>query len=115
MVNNDLLPVKKENSFFGKIKTLFNSIFRKRTTPSDEQNTIEIDNSDNKSRFIEDLKEKTNIDDSINKQALEYMVSYIEIYPELLNNFNIEDLEKINEYYDKKIEKIDKEINKLKG
>ena len=113
MENDNLLPANKANGFLNKIKMFFKSIFNK---PAElvEAATDDSNIPKNESDFMENLKEKTDIESAFEKQTIEYLVQSIDEDPKILNSLTIEQLESVNEYYAEKIEKIDQEIEKLK-
>ena len=116
MANNNLLPDTKKIGFLNKIKQIFRSIFYKESKSiQDTEKTIKPVNDDiSQSSFIESLKEKTDIKNGCEKDALESIVEIIEENPQKIDNLTVEELEDINDYYNEKIHEVDKEINKIK-
>ena len=115
MANNNLLPTVKRNGLLNKIKIFFRSIFYKqpKTIQEPEESVKQID-SNSKSSFKEELKVEIDTEATAKKRELEYIVEKIEENPKLLNKLSIEQLENVDEYYTEELQKVDKEINKLK-
>ena len=111
MENNNLLPTNKANGFLNKIKMFFKSIFNK-SVELVETTDKKVEQINNKSQnnFLQNLKQDTDIDNL----PVEEIVKNIEENPEILNTLTIEQLENVNEYYAKQIEKVEQEINRLK-
>lgn len=99
---------------FHRVKLFLKSLFYKKNKIVQELEKVPNETNQNKTSFIEDLAKQTDIDKACEKEALEYIVEEIENNPEALDNISIEKLEDINEYYDKKIEEVDKELYMLK-
>ncbi len=102
-------------NLFSKIKLFFKSLFYKETKKVEEPEKIINETNQNKTSFIENLVNQTDIDNACEKDALEYIVEEIENNPASLDNLSTEKLEDINNYYDKKIQEVDKELCKLKN
>lgn len=116
MENNNLLPAKKQNGFLSKIKIFFKSIIGKKSEKEQYYDeNVEQNNADiMESKFLDSLKENTDIESASKKETIEYIVDTIEKNPQTLSNLTTEQLEDVNEYYTEKIEKVDEEITKLK-
>lgn len=109
MENN--LPKKYEKGIFCNIKNFFLNLFGKKS-----KDFIE---TDNKIKNSEPVKEKNSIDllrdEYLKTQEKENLLSQIEENPDLINNWKIEKLMKLEEIYDKKISQYKNEIAILKG
>ena len=115
MENKDLIPSKTTTGLLDKLKRMFKSIFNKKNnTPQDFNDSIETKTRNTmEPNFMESLKEKTDIE--CEKETLECIIDNVEKNPQELNTLTIEQLEEVNEYYDKEIEKVEQKINKLKN
>ena len=110
---NNNLPIENKNTFLNKIKEFFISIFRKKI----KEKTVgyETENETNKTpSFIMDLQGKAKAENVNEKDVLDFTVEIIEKQPEVLNDFTIEKLEEIKDYYDEQISRVDKEIEKIR-
>ena len=113
-MENNLLPDKKKDGILSRLKNFFKSIFYKQSKEVDYIDNTVLETKSSEENFMKDLKEKTDMDNAYEKETIEYLVVETEKNPEKLNNLDVEQLEKISEYYDQKIENVDKEIEKVK-
>ena len=110
---NNNLPMKAETGFINKIKNFFKKLLYKNNTDKvevQENVTIEKNIEDGKVEFRKSIK--IDVDNSNLQQefAREELYKNTRNNPELLQDLSIEQLEELNNYYDKKIEKNSKII-----
>lgn len=111
------LPMMTNNSFISKIKCFFSKLFNKSTKKSN--NNLELDNNSNVSNStnVSNLKEtiKYDISEKVNEQLeVKNLVKNAEENPDFLETLSIDELEKIDTYYDNTIENYNKKIETLK-
>jgi len=111
MENN--LPAKYKEGIFSKITNFFRNMFRKKTL-----NQIVDETSESNVNQICDLKEdiKSKLDNDLNyfkNMNKEQFVEQFEENPDLLYNLTIEQLEKLDRYYDEIIEEYRIKTEKL--
>lgn len=113
------LPQKYNNGIFSKIKRFFLGLFGK----SNENESVESgaikENKIQNTTIKEENTLKNSIDimreqNVINREK-EDLLLQIEKKPDLINDWPVEKLKKLEAIYDEKIEEYDKEIAKLKG
>ena len=103
------LPIKQDNSLFGRIKNFFKKIFFKEKLNNDYE-----EKKDNiKNQFQESIKVETN-NDYINEIKREEFLNKIENNPQLLYDLPIEKLKKLETYYEEYIKKQEEQLAKLK-
>lgn len=115
---NSNLPVKQDNSLFGKIKNFFRKIFFKEKIEDNYEEIIEvqpkIEKEDNRKRqFEESIRVEAN-NDYINEMKREEFLDKLESNPKLLYDLPVEKLEKLESYYGESIKKQEEKLAKLK-
>ena len=120
-MNNNLPSIVREDTFLVKCLNFIKSLFKKK------EKNIYINNSDKEDNpFLKEkyrIKEFSQINDSdkINEKIIEEkkekdeiteMIQMVEENPETLDKLEIQQLEKINNYYTNQIEKCKKKIEK---
>ena len=102
------LPKKYNDSVFSKIKEFFLKIFGKKN--NNEETVVEEENvKENRLNSIEEIRKES----KINREK-ESLLNQIEKDVSLIDNWPIEKLLKLEEIYDEKIERLNKEIERLK-
>ena len=104
---NSNLPMLEEKGFINKIKQFFRNLFFKNKSNKvevQEENVTETVNKEYKTEFINDIK--VDIDYNSMKQENERNELFTKIrnHPELLENLSNEQLERLSDFYEKKIE-----------
>lgn len=114
MSNSNLISTK--NRFITILKNIFNRLFNKQDNSKVYLEGInnKVENGGKTTSFINELKENINIENAEAKEILKYTIEMIEQNPELLDDFTVEKLKEIKEYYDGQILKMDLEISKIK-
>lgn len=119
---NSNLPVKQDNSLFGRIKNFFRKIFLKDKIENNYEEKYEerievqpkIEKEDNRKRqFEESIRVETN-NDYINEMKREEFLDKLESNPKLLYDLPIEKLEKLENYYGESIKKQEEKLAKIK-
>lgn len=127
---NSNLPVKQDNSLFGRIKNFFRKIFLKDKIENNYEEKYEeqievqpkIEKEDNRKRqFEESIRVETN-NDYINEmkrekfldKKREEFLDKLESNPKLLYELPIEKLEKLENYYGESIKKQEEKLAKIK-
>lgn len=119
---NSNLPVKQDNSLFGRIKSFFRKIFFKDKIENNYEEKYEekievqpkIEQEDNRKRqFEESIRVETN-NDYINEMKREEFLDKLESDPKLLYDLPIEKLEKLERYYAESIKKQEEKLAKIK-
>lgn len=115
---NSNLPVKQDNSLFGRIKNFFRKLFFKEKIEDNYEERIEvqpkIEKEDNrKKQFEESIRVETN-NDYINEMKREEFLDKLESNPKLLYDLPIEKLEKLENYYGESIKKQEERLAKIK-
>lgn len=120
-MNNNLPSIVREDTFLVKCLNFIKSLFKKK------EKNIYINNSDKEDNpFLKEkyrIKEFSQMNDSdkINEKIIEEkkekdeiteMIQMVEENPETLDKLEIQQLEKINNYYTNQIEKCKKKIEK---
>ena len=106
---NENLPVKQNNSIFGKIKNFFRSLFYKEKKEDIQNKTVlnsEIIDK-NKNQFQNSIKIEVN-NDFMKDKKREELLDKIEENPEMLNDMSTEKLLKLESYYLESIAKLQK-------
>ena len=98
------LPKKYNDSLFSKIKEFFLKIFGRK-----KETVIEENVKENRLNSIEKMKKE-----SKTNREKESLLNQIEKDVSLIDNWPIEKLLKLEEIYDEKIERLNKEIERLK-
>lgn len=116
MDNN--LPVKKNNSFFEKIKNFLKKLFFKESIENsyEEKNKLQtqIEKKDTrKDEFQESIRFETK-NDYVNELKREEFLDKLESNPKLLYDLPIEKLEKLENYYGESIKKQEEKLAKIK-
>lgn len=109
------LPMMTNNSFISKIKRFFSKLFNKSTKKSD--NNLTLDTEFNFSNNISNLKEtiKYDISEKANEQLkVKNLVKSAEENPDFLKTLTIDELEKVDSYYDSILENYNAKIQSLK-
>ena len=102
------LPKKYNEGIFLKIKEFFLKIFGRKN--NNEETVIEEENvKENRLNSIEKMKKE-----SKTNREKESLLNQIEKDVSLIDNWPIEKLLKLEEIYDEKIERLNKEIERLK-
>ena len=102
------LPKKYNEGIFFKIKEFFLKIFGRKN--NNEETVIEEENvKENRLNSIEKMKKE-----SKTNREKESLLNQIEKDVSLIDNWPIEKLLKLEEIYDEKIERLNKEIARLK-
>ena len=102
------LPKKYNEGIFFKIKEFFLKIFGRKN--NNEETVIEEENvKENRLNSIEKMKKE-----SKTNREKESLLNQIEKDVSLIDNWPIEKLLKLEEIYDEKIERLNKEIERLK-
>lgn len=119
---NSNLPVKQDNSLFGRIKNFFRKIFLKDKIENNYKEKYEeqievqpkIEQEDNrKKQFEESIRGETN-NDYINEMKREEFLDKLESNPKLLYDLPIEKLEKLENYYGESIKKQEEKLARIK-
>lgn len=119
---NSNLPVKQDNSLFGRIKNFFRKIFLKDKIENNYKEKYEeqievqpkIEQEDNrKKQFEESIRVETN-NDYINEMKREEFLDKLESNPKLLYDLPIEKLEKLENYYGESIKKQEEKLARIK-
>lgn len=119
---NSNLPVKQNNSLFGRIKNFFRKIFFKDKIENNYEEKYEeqievqpkIEKEDNRKRqFEESIRVETN-NDYINEMKREEFLDKLESNPKLLYDLPIEKLEKLENYYVELIKKQEEKLARIK-
>lgn len=119
---NSNLPVKQDNSLFGRIKNFFRKIFLKDKIENNYEEKYEeqievqpkIEQEDNRKRqFEESIRVETN-NDYINEMKREEFLDKLESNPKLLYDLPIEKLEKLENYYGESIKKQEEKLARIK-
>lgn len=119
---NSNLPVKQDNSLFGRIKNFFRKIFFKDKIENNYEKKYEeqievqpkIEKEDNRKRqFEESIRVETN-NDYINEMKREEFLDKLESNPKLLYDLPIEKLEKLENYYGESIKKQEEKLARIK-
>lgn len=119
---NSNLPVKQNNSLFGRIKNFFRKIFFKDKIENNYEEKYEeqievqpkIEKEDNRKRqFEESIRVETN-NDYINEMKREEFLDKLESNPKLLYDLPIEKLEKLENYYGELIKKQEEKLARIK-
>lgn len=119
---NSNLPLKQDNSLFGRVKNFFRKIFLKDKIENNYEEKYEeqievqpkIEKEDNRKRqFEESIRVETN-NDYINEKKREEFLNKLESNPKLLYGLPIEKLEKLENYYGKSIKKLEEKLAKIK-
>lgn len=108
MENN--LPTKYNDSLFTKIFNFFKNIFKKQRV----EVIKEINNQVEENSFRNDIKvDNNNCADYIQNMNKEQFIEQFEKNPELLLNLTVEQLEKMDKYYDEILEEYEEKLKKL--
>ena len=108
MENN--LPTKYNDSLFAKIFNFFKNIFKKQRV----EVIKEINNQVEENSFRNDIKvDNNNCADYIQNMNKEQFIEQFEKNPELLLNLTVEQLEKMDKYYDEILEEYEEKLKKL--
>lgn len=119
---NSNLPVKQDNSLFGRIKNFFRKIFFKDKIENNYEEKYEeqievqpkIEKVDNRKRqFEESIRVETN-NDYINEMKREEFLDKLESNSKLLYDLPIEKLEKLENYYGESIKKQEEKLARIK-
>lgn len=117
MDNN--LPQKYNNGIFSKIKRFFLGLFGKSKENVSKSSVNIIENELRSATIKEDNPIKNSIDimreQNVKNREKEELLLQIEKNPDLINEWPVEKLKKLEAIYDEKIEEYDKEIAKLNG
>ena len=114
MEKNNSLVLIEEKSVFGRIKKFFRIMFGKNKIDITAE-AVKQEEPISTNTFSQDLKLETTLEEANKKDKLEDIISIVEKEPQTLDKLSIEKLKVIDEYYDKKIEEVDKKITKLKS
>lgn len=112
---NKNLPTEYKSGFINKIRSFFSNLFSKKTKNEDyipEVNKIEVTEV---TEVKEELKKNTNevSTEYFKDMNKEQFISQLEDNPDLLNNLSIEQLEKLNVYYDDIIAEYEEKLKKV--
>lgn len=114
MRNN--LPIKEDNSFFGKIKNFFRKLFYRNRRESSVDNIVteqpQIKKQDN-TAFQESIKVEVK-NDYVTEMKREEFLDNLEKNPKLLYEVSVEKLEKLENYYNESIKKQEEKLAKIK-
>lgn len=115
---NSNLPIKYENSFFGRIKNFFRKIFIKIQTENHYEGKIEAQpkfekSYNRKNQFQESMRFETK-NDYITEMKREEFLDELERNPKLLYDFSIENLRKLEKYYGESIKKQEEKLARIK-
>ena len=106
-MNNELIPT---NSLWYKIKRFFKSIFHKEKSYNiNETQILKDEQKNNNSLFIDNLKEKFEIENK--KQALAEKLLYGELNTSELEENEVDEM---TDYFSKDIKNIDNELVRIK-
>ena len=112
------LPVKQDNSLFGRIKNYFREIlFRKKIEDNyEEKNEVQskIEIEDNRKRQFEESIRVETTNDYINEMKREEFLDKLESNPKLLYDLPVEKLEKLEDYYKTSLDKYEEKLSKLR-
>lgn len=115
---NSKLPVKQDNSLFGKIKNFFKRVFFKRKIEDNYEEKVEvqskIEKEDNRKKQFEDSIRIETSNEYINEMKREEFLDKLESNPELLYDLPVEKLEKLESYYGESIKKQEEKLARIK-
>lgn len=104
---NSNLPMLEEKGFINKIKQFFRKLFFKNNSNKveiQEENVTETVNEENKTGFINDIKVDIDYNGMKQENERNELFTKIRNHPELLEKLSNEQLERLSDFYDKKIE-----------
>lgn len=111
------LPQKYNNGIFSKIKRFFSGLFGNLKENTSIESTKIKENESQNTNVKEENTVKNSIDimreQNVKNREKEDLLLQIEKNPDLINDWPVEKLKKLEAIYDKKIEEYDKEIAKL--
>ena len=115
---NSNLPVKQDNSLFGKIKNFFRKLFFKEKIEDNYEEKMEVQSEIEKEdmrkkQFEESIRAETS-NDYINEMKREEFLDELESNPKLLYDLPIEKLEKLENYYGESIKKQEEKLARIK-
>lgn len=114
MKNN--LPIKEDNSFFGKIKNFFRKLFYRKPVENSVDNVISEQaqiKKESNTAFQESIKADVK-NDYLTEMKREEFLDELEKNPKLLYELPIEKLEKLEYYYSESIKKQEAKLAKIK-
>lgn len=104
---NSNLPILEKKGFINKIKQFFRNLFFKHKSNKaeiQEKNNTETVDKEYKTSFINDIKVDIDYNHINQENERNELFKKIRNHPELLENLSNKQLERLSDFYDKKIE-----------
>lgn len=106
-MNSSNLPILEKKGFINKIKQFFRNLFFKNKSnkvEAQEEIVTKTDNKEYKAGFINDIKADIDYNNMKKENERDELFTKIRNHPELLESLSNEQLERLSDFYENKIE-----------
>ena len=106
-MNSSNLPILEKKGFINKIKQFFRNLFFKNKSnkvEAQEEIVTKTDNKEYKAGFINDIKADIDYNNMKKENERDELFTKIRHHPELLESLSNEQLERLSDFYENKIE-----------